>query len=132
MAFSVRSRKLSDKTDDPFVVNDKETMNEKSEHSDRKGVAYNKEEATWVETLHDQVRIAILTSLSLYLRIMRLGFPSYITDMELETTRQVNWYMAGKLFIGNFPPLVGILCTGLARLAGYYGTEDLTYSGQYV
>lgn len=78
----------------------------------------------------DYLRVGVLASLSLYLRIMKLGFPPFITDIELETTRQVNWYMSGKFFIGKFPPLVGIVSTGLARLVGYYGSEDLLYAGQ--
>ncbi|KAK4514369.1 uncharacterized protein ATC70_001962 [Mucor velutinosus] len=120
--FSVRSRKIAEKTDDPFVVNDNDEKYEK------KGIAY--KEATWVAAIHDQVRLAVLSSLSLYLRIMKLGFPAYITDIEIETTKQVNWYMAGKFFIGRFPPLAGLVSTGLARLAGYYGTEELAYPGQ--
>lgn len=127
MSFSVRSRKLSDKTDDPFVVN---SYSEKEKEKSHKGVAYCNKEVSWTENLHDRLRITLLTGLSFYLRIMRLGFPGYITEMELETTRQVNWYMAGKLFIGKFSPLVGIVCTGLARIFSYYGTEDLTYAGQ--
>jgi dolichyl-phosphate-mannose--protein O-mannosyl transferase len=78
----------------------------------------------------DYFRMALMSSLGLYLRIMKLGFPRFITDTELEVSRHVNWYMAGKFFIGKFPPLMGILSTGLARLVGYYGTEDLIYAGQ--
>lgn len=122
--FSVRSRKITEKTDDPFVVNDNDEKYEK------KGVAY--KESTWVDAIHDQLRLTLLSSLGLYLRVMKLRFPAYITDMELETAKQVNWYMAGKFFIGKFPPLAGIVSTGIARLAGYYGTEDLAYPGQYV
>lgn len=116
----VRSRKISEKTDDPFI---KETS--------VKGVAY-KEEPAWLATMHDQLRLTLLTGISLYLRIMKLGFPAYVTDLELEITRQVNWYMSGKFFVGKFPPLVGIICSGLSRIVGYYGTEPLNYSGQYV
>lgn len=120
--FSVRSRKIAEKTDDPFVVSSNDEKYEK------KGVPY--KEATWVAAIHDQVRLAALSSLGLYLRIMKLGFPAYITDIEIEATKQVNWYMAGKFFIGKFPPLAGLVSTGLARLAGYYGTEELGYPGQ--
>lgn len=122
--FSVRSRKITEKTDDPFVLNDND------EKSEKKGVAY--KESTWVGAIHDQLRLALLSSLGLYLRMIKLKVPAYITDVEIETVKQVNWYMAGKFFIGKFPPLVGIVSTGIARLAGYYGTEDLAYSGQYV
>lgn len=78
----------------------------------------------------DYIRVALLTSLALYLRIMILGYPHFITEIELEATRQVNWYMSGKFFIGKFPPLMGLLSAGLARTVGYYGTEDLLYAGQ--
>jgi hypothetical protein len=122
--FSVRSRKITEKTDDPFVLNDND------EKSEKKGVAY--KESTWVGAIHDQLRLALLSSLGLYLRMIKLKVPAYITDVEIETVKQVNWYMAGKFFIGKFPPLVGIVSTGIARLTGYYGTEDLAYSGQYV
>ncbi|GAA5803485.1 hypothetical protein HPULCUR_008967 [Helicostylum pulchrum] len=124
MSFSVRSRKLYEKTSDPFAINEK-----KLEDTNRKGIAY-KEEPAWISLLHDQLRIALLTSISLYLRVMKLGFPSYVTELELETTRQVNWYMAGKFFIGNSPPLFGIICSGISRIVGYYGTEELNYAGQ--
>ncbi|KAI8637207.1 Dolichyl-phosphate-mannose-protein mannosyltransferase-domain-containing protein [Parasitella parasitica] len=120
--FSVRSRKPAEKTDDPFVVNDNEEKYEK------KGVAY--KEASLTDTIHDRMRLVVISSMGLYLRIMKLGFPAYITEIELETTKQVNWYMAGKFFIGKFPPLAGLVSTGLARLAGYYGSEELGYPGQ--
>ncbi|CEP12652.1 hypothetical protein [Parasitella parasitica] len=120
--FSVRSRKIAEKTNDPFVVNDNDEKYEK------KGVAY--KETSWTATIQDQLRLTVLSFLGLYLRIMKLGFPAYITDIELETTKQVNWYMAGKFFIGKFPPLTGLVSTGLARLAGYYGSEELGYPGQ--
>jgi hypothetical protein len=121
--FSIRSRKGPEKIHDPFIVND---VDEKCE---KKGNAY-REEPAWVARLHDHIRLALLTSISAYLRIMHLGFPAFITESELETARQVNWYIAGKFFIGKFPPLMGILASGLARIVGYYGTEDLLYPGQ--
>ncbi|KAG2193755.1 hypothetical protein INT47_005036, partial [Mucor saturninus] len=114
----VRSRKISEKTDDPFI---KESV--------MKGVAY-KETPSWISSMHDQIRLTVLTSLGLYLRSMKLGYPAYVTDLEIEITKQVNWYMAGKFFIGKFPPLVGIICSGLSRIVGYYGTESLNYAGQ--
>lgn len=113
----VKSRKISEKTDDPFI---KETS--------VKGVAY--KEPAWLSTMHDQLRLTVLTGLGLYLRAMKLGYPAYVTDLELEITKQVNWYMAGKFFIGKFPPLVGILCSGISRIVGYYGSESLDYAGQ--
>jgi hypothetical protein len=61
---------------------------------------------------------------------MKLGFPRYVTELELELTSQVNWYMSGKFFIGKFPPLAGIISSSIARIVGYYGTEDLYYAGQ--
>lgn len=124
MVFSIRSRKGAEKISDPFAVNT--NFEEKCE---KKGNAY-REESAWVARAHDYIRLTLLTSASLYLRIMQLGFPAYITESELETTRQVNWYMAGKFFIGRFPPLSALLASGLARMAGYYGTEDLLYPGQ--
>ncbi|KAI8066306.1 Dolichyl-phosphate-mannose-protein mannosyltransferase-domain-containing protein [Gilbertella persicaria] len=123
MMFSVRSRKTSDKQEkDPFIQDEYEKY-------EKKAYPYTKE-GSWIDKLHDQFRLLLLTSLSFYLRIMKLGFPPYITEAELETTRQVNWYMASKFFIGKFPPLVGLVASGLTRIVGYYGTEDLLYAGQ--
>lgn len=120
--FNIRSRKLlSDKlSDDPFVVQDDEKYQKK-----RNAFQYNQQ-----SQIQDHMRVTLLTCAGLYLRMMKLGYPSFVTEIELEITRQVNWYMAGKFFIGKFPPLMGILSTGLSRLTGYYGTEDLIYAGQ--
>jgi dolichyl-phosphate-mannose--protein O-mannosyl transferase len=124
MVFSIRSRKVPEKTDDPFIVN-----TDIDEQCEKKGNVYRQEPA-WISRFHDHIRLALLTFTSLYLRITQLGYPAFVTESELEITRQVNWYMAGKFFIGKFPPLTGILASGLARIVGYYGTEDLTYPGQ--
>lgn len=125
MSFSVRSRKFSDKTDDPFVVNSQELIDKKLE---KDGVL--KKQSGWSSLMNDRVRVGVLATLSYYLRTMKLGFPAFAIASELELTRQVNWYMAGKFFIGQYPPLVGIVYSTLARLVGYYGSEELHYADQ--
>ncbi|KAI8331810.1 Dolichyl-phosphate-mannose-protein mannosyltransferase-domain-containing protein [Choanephora cucurbitarum] len=87
-------------------------------------------EFIWADKMQDHFRLFILTCLGLYLRVMNLEYPAFVVESELETTRQVNWYMASKFFIGKFPPLLGMVASGVTRIVGYYGTEDLIYSGQ--
>ncbi|KAG1641980.1 hypothetical protein G6F44_005295 [Rhizopus delemar] len=120
MVFSLRFRRRK-VVEDPYIPN--EIGDEK------KLVRYQSHIQS--PTLDDRIRLVLLTSLSLYARIVQLGYPAYITEIELEMSKQVNWYMAGKYFIGKFPPLSSLINTCLALVVGYYGNHDFVYAGQH-
>jgi dolichyl-phosphate-mannose--protein O-mannosyl transferase len=124
MDIGIRSRKTT-KSDYP-IVND----GGDEEAGVKKFKPFFTQENRWITSLDDKIRLFMLTMVGFYLRGMKLGFPYFVTDLELETTRQVNWYMKGKFFIGQFPPLTGLINVALARLVGYYGTENLSFGGQ--
>ncbi|KAI7902951.1 Dolichyl-phosphate-mannose-protein mannosyltransferase-domain-containing protein [Cokeromyces recurvatus] len=65
-----------------------------------------------------------------YLRIINLNVPNYITEIELETIKQINWYLKGQFFIGQMPPLSSLVSYFIARLAGYHQEEVFLYAGQ--
>ena len=124
MGFSLRTRRLQGRSDSfTEPVDHQEDEKKLKKHQ-------NQLDTPCQGIVQERIRLIILTALSLYFRVLKLGHPPFITEMEMETSRQTNWYMANKYFIGKYPPLSGLINTGLAYIVGYYGTEDLLYAGQ--
>ncbi|KAI8993132.1 Dolichyl-phosphate-mannose-protein mannosyltransferase-domain-containing protein [Pilobolus umbonatus] len=126
MVFSLRSRKVPDKSIDPFIVHKEVDDDEYGKL--KKDPKYKR--LSWIADINDQLRIALLSSFGLYLRIMKVDYPYYITEAELEVSKHINWYMGGKFFIGKYPPLSSMVYSLLASLLGYFGKDDLVYAGQ--
>ncbi|KAI8146733.1 hypothetical protein BJV82DRAFT_395608 [Fennellomyces sp. T-0311] len=74
--------------------------------------------------------VSATTALALALRLWSITFPLSVISTELEMCNQINWYIAGKFFIGSYPPLAGLIYTALASSLGYAGDEQIYYAGQ--
>ncbi|KAI9485451.1 MAG: Dolichyl-phosphate-mannose-protein mannosyltransferase-domain-containing protein [Benjaminiella poitrasii] len=78
----------------------------------------------------DLVWLLTLTCLAFYVRIIQLNSPNYVTEIELETTNHVNWYLNGNFFIGKMPPLSSLISYFITKAVGYDQQEKFLYAGQ--